>query len=123
MRNVINFYQPWPRPSREFEAEMRERDRIAREHFDAKFRPIEEAPRDGTEIMVSSRKSALLLMNAWRTKWCPERERWVCWFGEKQGWVPTSGEPIFWLHDETVRDIPPVMLRIAPANMLNLTCG
>ena len=121
MRNVINFYQPWPRPSREFADEMRERDRIARERFDAKFRPIEEAPRDGTEIMVSSRKAPLLLMNAWRTKWCAERERWVCWFGEEQGWVTTSGEPKYWLHEEAVRDIPPLMFRVGPALAFDLT--
>lgn len=121
MRNLIDIYQPWPRPSPEFAAEMRERDRVAQERFDARFRPIEEAPRDGTEIMVSARKAAILQMNAWRTKWCAERERWVCWFGEEQGWVPTAGEPKFWLHEETVRDIPPVMLRLAPFIAWNLT--
>lgn len=112
--------QYWPRPSAEFEAEMREAGKRAQDRFDARFRPIAEAPRDGTEIMVSDRKSPILSMFAWRTKWCPEIERWTCDFGDK-GWLPTAGEPVWWLHDEPVRDIPRVMLSVGPRLQWDLT--
>lgn len=120
MKDVIDFYRPWPRPTAEFEAKMRDRDRAAKERFEACFRPIGEAPRDGTEIMVSDRKSLILTMFGWRTKWCADREKWVRWFGDEQGWLPVVGEPKFWLHKEPVREVPPVMLRFAPDIAWNL---
>jgi hypothetical protein len=121
MRNVIDFYQPWPKPCPEFAAQMREAERGHREAFDAQFRPIDEAPRDGTEIMVSDRKSLVLTLFGWRTKWCEVSARWVRWFGDEQGWLPTAGEPKFWLHKEAVREVPPVMIRMTPALALDLT--
>lgn len=111
-------YQPWPKPSPEFvEAQRRTQEALA-ERINAMYRPIEEAPRDGTEVMVSDRP---WMVFAWRAKWDAEQECWLRGCGAD--WFRVMGEPKFWMPKIPLHDPAPINIYATKNRCIDLTAG
>lgn len=53
---------------------------------------VETAPKDGSPIWAGDRFMVL----GRPYQWSEEKQRWLCWFGKEEGFVPVCGEPIRW---------------------------
>lgn len=53
---------------------------------------IETAPKDGSVIWAGDH----WMIYGRPYRWCATLERWLCWFGLEQGFVPVSPTPKHW---------------------------